>query len=317
MTADTTFDAMGTELRLVVPDDALADCRAFLERFEAALTRFRPDSELCHLNAATAETVRASPLLRAAVSAALWAAEHTNGLVDPTLTTALEAAGYDRSRRAPELPLSEALAAAPPRRAATADPAAHWRAVTVRDHAIRRAPGIRLDVGGTGKGLAADLLARRLAGRQPRLTAGPRRAARGAARLAPHHPRWAVDCGGDLRVSAPPSEPFEVQVRHPLTGEAVHRLRLHEGAVATSGLNVRLWRAPDGTPRHHLLDPATGEPAWTGLIGVTALAPTALEAEARAKAALLSGPKHAARWLQRHGGCAIHDDGDVEPHGNA
>jgi thiamine biosynthesis lipoprotein len=88
-----------------------------------------------------------------------------------------------------------------------------------------------------------------------------------------------------------------------------------DGAVATSGLDVRLWRAPDGEPRHHLLDPATGEPAWTGLIGATALAPTALEAEALAKAALLSGPRQAARWLRHHGGLTVRDDGDVELHG--
>ncbi len=62
---------------------------------------------------------------------------------------------------------------------------------------------------------------------------------------------------------------------------------------------MRLWRAPDGTPRHHLLDPSTLEPAWTGIVGATALAPTAVEAEALAKAALLSGP------AQRAGaGCA-------------
>ena len=109
-----------------------------------------------------------------------------------------------------------------------------------------------------------------------------------------------------------PDDPFEVEVRHPLTGETVHTLHLTRGAVATSGLNVRLWRAPDGTPRHHLLDPSTQQPAWTGLIGATALAPTAVEAEALAKAALLSGPRNAKRWLHRHGGLIVHDDGDVE-----
>ena len=63
------------------------------------------------------------------------------------------------------------------------------------------------------------------------------------------------------------------------------------------GIDRRLWRAPDGSPRHHLLDPSTQQPAWTGLIAATALAPTALEADTLAKAALLSGPDGAARWL--------------------
>ena len=81
-------------------------------------------------------------------------------------------------------------------------------------------------------------------------------------------------------------------------------LRLATGAVATSGLNVRLWRRADGTPAHHLLDPATGDPAWTGVVGATALAPTALEAETLAKAALLSGPPRDAAGWSATAGCS-------------
>jgi thiamine biosynthesis lipoprotein len=281
---DLTFDCMGTNVRLLT--DHAAECRAFLERFDATLSRFRPDSELCRLNAATEPEVPASALLRAAVAAGLSAAERTGGLIDPTLVPQLEAAGYDRTRREPELPLAEALMAAPDRAAAAPNPAAPWSAVTVDDHAITRPPGTRLDTGGVGKGLAADLLAAQLSG------------------------RWALDIGGDLRVNGT----FDVEVRHPLTRETVHTLNLTNGAVATSGIDTRLWRAPDGSPRHHLLDPSTGEPAWTGLITVTALAPTALEAETLAKAALLSGPEHAASWLRRYGGLTVADDGEIELH---
>jgi FAD:protein FMN transferase len=294
MTADVTFPCMGSQARVVVDSQATAAiCRAFLEDFEAALSRFRAGSELCRLNADQRERVPASPLLRAAVRAGLWAAERTGGLVDPTLTGALEAAGYACSRRAPELRLVEALRLAPPRTPASPREAAEWRDIRVDGATITRPPGLRLDTGGTGKGLAADLLAERLAAT----------------------PRWAVDCGGDLRVSAGGGEPFRVDVRHPLTGEAMRELRLSSRAVATSGIDVRLWRGAGGRPAHHLLDPSTGEPAWTGLIGATALAPTALEAEALAKAALLAGPNGAARWLTAHGGLTVRDDGDVEAFG--
>lgn len=278
---DLTFDCMGTSVRLLT--DQADRCRAFLEHFDATLSRFRPASELCRLNADLREEVPVSSLLRAAVSAGLTAAQLTSGLVDPTLVTQLEANGYDRTRRAPELPLAQALRLAPPRTPATPHDDAQWRRITVTAGKVRRPPGVRFDTGGTGKGLAADLLAGELTG------------------------RWAIDCGGDLRVGGEHS----VDVRHPLTHEAIHTLHLEDSAVATSGIDTRLWRAPDGTPKHHLLDPSTGEPAWTGLISVTALAPTALEAEALAKAALLSGPRTAQTWLKRHGGLLITDDGDV------
>ena len=90
------------------------------------------------------------------------------------------------------------------------------------------------------------------------------------------------------------------------------RVRVTDGAIATSGLDRRVWRRPDGSYAHHLLDPSTGEPAWTGLIAATALAPTALEAEALAKAALLSGAQRARRVLAAGGGILVHDSGEVE-----
>jgi thiamine biosynthesis lipoprotein len=278
---DLTFDCMGTTVRLLT--DEADECRSFLERFDATLSRFRPDSELCRLNADPREAVPVSGLLHAAISAGLLAAELTNGLVDPTLVAQLEGNGYDRTRRHPELPVREALEHAPPRTPAQPDPRTPWRRIALTDDTVRRPPGLRFDTGGTGKGLAADLIASRLDG------------------------RYAIDCGGDIRVGGA----FDVEVRHPLTQASFHTLHVEDAAVATSGIDTRLWRAPDGTPRHHLLDPSTGRCAWTGLISVTALAPTALEAEALAKAALLSGPQQAAKWLKRHGGLLVTGDGDV------
>ena len=55
-----------------------------------------------------------------------------------------------------------------------------------------------------------------------------------------------------------------------------------------------------------------GTPAWTGLIGATAIADSALEAETLSKMALLLGPAGAREVLAERGGIVIHDDGDVE-----
>jgi thiamine biosynthesis lipoprotein len=215
--------------------------------------------------------------------------------VDPTLLDVLRRTGYCESRSdvAPAS-LAQALRAAPPRRPARPDPAARWRTVAVDDDAgvIRRPPGLELELGGSVKGWAADLLGARLE----------------------RHGRYAVDCGGDVRVAAGVGAPWEVRVRHPLSGAIAHTLRVREGGVATSGIDQRLWQRDDGGFAHHLIDPATGTPAWTGLIAVTALAPTALEAEALAKAALLSGPAQGRRLLlAHHGGVLVHDDGVVDP----
>jgi thiamine biosynthesis lipoprotein len=84
---------------------------------------------------------------------------------------------------------------------------------------------------------------------------------------------------------------------------------IFEGAAATSGIGKRSWLDADGRPAHHLLDPATGRPAFTGVVQATALAPTAVEAEWRAKAALLSADSS---WLATHGGLVVFDDGHHE-----
>jgi thiamine biosynthesis lipoprotein len=274
---------MGTTVRLLAPAGApLEAVRDGIERLAARLTRFSPDSELSALNADARTAAPASPLLRRAVAAALLGARRTGGLSDPTLLGALEDAGYATSRVGVEpAPLAAALRAAPPRRSAS--PGERWRAIDV-DHAggtISRPPALRLDLGGSAKGLAADWAAHRLA----------------------DFGRFAVDCGGDVRLGG----------THDVLVRGTHEtLRVTDGAVATSGLDRRVWQRPDGSYAHHLLDPSTGEPAWTGLTAATALAPTALEAEALAKAALLSGPEGARRILAAAGGVIVHDCGDSE-----
>ena len=294
--AETTFHCMGSDIRLIAgpgptdPAGALAEARGWLQRSADSLSRFRDDSELTALNRAAEERVACSPLLRAAVGAGIWAAQATGGLVDFTLVGELEAAGYAASRDgALPAPLGQALAAAPPRRAARPHPAQRWRSVRVLDDegAVVRPPGVRLDTGGIGKGLLADALAHRLAAHE-----------------------WVViDCGGDIRIAG---APFPVEVCHPLTGEIVQTLNLDDGGIATSGLDSNVWCRPDGSYAHHLIDPSTGESAWTGLVGATAIAPTALEAETLAKQALLLGPEGAREVLAANGGIAFHDDGEAE-----
>jgi thiamine biosynthesis lipoprotein len=292
---ELAFAAMGTQVRLLAtPGAPLAGARAELERLAARLTRFDAGSELSRLNRDPRTAVPASPALRAAVRAALAGARVTDGLADPTLLGPLERTGYVRSLNGrPRADLHAALHRAPVRRAAQPRSGAEWPLVSVDDRRrlVLRPPGVRLDLGGSAKGLIADRLVAMLAG------AGP----------------CIVDCGGDVSAAGR----HDVEVLHPLTGEPVARLSLDDGAAATSGIGARLWWDPDGRPAHHLLDPATGAPAWTGVLAATALAPAAAMAEALAKAAVLAGPAGAATLLRRYGGVVVTDDGAVQTVGAA
>jgi thiamine biosynthesis lipoprotein len=289
------FNCFGGRVGVVAPEGA--DIRRIRARFESwhrALTRFDPASELSLLNASHAPHVRVSAIMACFVAAAVDAAHRTDGLVDPTLVPEIENAGY-RSELGPSLDLAHSLALAPPRHAARPRPERRWLKVSVdpMTRTVTRPPGVRLDSGGIAKGMFADL----------------------AARLLSDSGSYAVDCAGDVAIGGRDGLERPVLVDDPFGRGTLHELALAAGGVATSGIGRRSWIGPDGLPAHHLLDPSTGRPAYTGVVQATAVAPTAVDAEVRAKAALLSGGEQARLWLD-HGGVLVFDDGShavIEP----
>src|SRR5262249_1971867 len=126
-----------------------------------------------------------------------------------------------------------------------------------------------------------------------------------------------IDCGGDLALGGAARVKRAVEVQSPFDGAVLHRFTLARGGVATTGIARRSWLDASGRPAHHLLDPATGRPAYAGVVQATALAPNGALAEVHAKAAVLSGPESAVDWL-RWGGVIVLEDGSfrvVEPDG--
>jgi thiamine biosynthesis lipoprotein len=268
---------------------AVAAARRSLEGWHERFSRFRPDSELSRLNADPRPAVPVSALMGRFVEAVAAAAAQTGGLVDGTLLGEIEASGYRRDLGRP-LPLPLAVMLAPRRRPARPVRDERWRRVSFDREAgvVRRPPGVGLDSGGLAKGLFADVLAGALDG----------------------HAAFAVDCAGDVRLGGAAGLARPVQVQSPFDGSILHTFAVADGGVATSGIGRRSWLDARNAPAHHLIDPATGRPAFTGVVQVTALAPTALEAEIRAKAAILSGPERAPEWLP-DGGVVVADDGGV------
>jgi thiamine biosynthesis lipoprotein len=300
--AGETFDCFGSVCGAYVigagpagsASDAAALVRIRLLEWHARFSRFLPDSELSLLNADSRERVPVSPLMARFAAAVKAAGALTDGLVDATMVDQIEGAGYGADLGAP-LPLADALRRAPARRPAAAASVQGWRRLEVdlEAGAITRPAGVKLDSGGLAKGLFADALAQTLAG----------------------HASFAVNCAGDLAIGGAAGMGRPVDVASPFDGRTLHTFELHEGGVATSGIGRRSWLTAGGCPAHHLLDPSTGLPAFTGIVQVTALAPSAVLAETYAKAAILSGPRGAARWLP-DGGVIVLDDGShrvIEP----
>lgn len=274
-------------------EQAATWARERLLGWHAQFSRFLPASELSRMNVDPRAAVPASPLLIELAAAVHAAGEITGGLVDATLVDALEAAGYGGDLPCAPAPTGRAVvpppASSPPSGPAAPSPLRHWSTVQV-DRArgvVCRPPGVRLDSGGLVKGLLADVLCGWLE----------------------TYADVVVDCCGDVRFGGTEPGDRDIHIEHPFGGTAA-TLTARGGAVATSGTTGRCWVRADGRAAHHLLDPSTGEPARTGVLQVTALAPTALEAEVLAKWALLSGVDAAPRRLP-HGGVLIDDSGAV------
>ena len=303
-TEERLADVMGTTAHVIVTGGTpgLAE-RAVdaLHALEARWSRFRPDSEISRLNARPGVPVLVSPETFVLVARAVEGWRLTGGRFDPTLLPELRAAGYDRSFELVRAGAGQAGAtdAAPkPTEPESLDARLGAGAIFVDPvvGAVMLPPGTELDPGGIGKGLAADLVVERLL-------------ADGAAGAL-------VSVGGDLRAegAAPGGSGWVVAVADPVDEDRVlDTVGFDAGAVASSWRTKRAWTGPDGSARHHLIDPTTGAPAITGVRGVTVVSGLGWHAEVLAKAAFLAGMPEGARLIADRGaaGLVVTDDGSV------
>lgn len=272
------FTALGTSCEVLctepVADAALAIARAHLDAVDLACSRFRPDSEISRLAAASATRpgyALPSPLFLDYLNAALRVARLTDGLVDPTVGAALLATGYDEDiaavRARDDFP-------------ATAAPVPGWRSVLVASVGLVGTPaGCILDFGSSAKAHAADRVAAELASALPG--------------------GFLVNLGGDIATSGPlPPDGWSIEITDS-TATQLQVIALHGAALTTSSTRHRTWRAGDGF-RHHVIDPRTGDTGSAHWAQVSVWAASALEANAASTAALILGPD-APAWLQRRG----------------
>lgn len=135
------FRSMGCEVVVV---GHVAPVQALFDERDRRFTRFTDDSELARVNRSRGPVVISEQFARA-VEVALWAARHTNGLVDPTLLDALEHAGYDCDFG----DLEDTGPAGPAR-------LGRWRDVRLHGRLLTLPPALRLDLNGVVKSMAVD-----------------------------------------------------------------------------------------------------------------------------------------------------------------
>ena len=283
-----SWKALGTSvLVLTTRDDRLeaatTTVRQVLEDVDAAYSRFREDSELTRVNANAGRTIPISPLLATAIDAALRAARLTDGAVDPTIGRAIRVAGYDDDfpRIAAKGP-HPALPQSGRDIHLRAERVPGWQAIRLdrRSRTVWLPEGVELDLGSTGKALAADLAAK-------------------AAMAAAGEGGVLVSLGGDIGTAGEsPSGGWRILVaedsRVKPSGDG-DVICVPAGGVATSSTTVRRW-SRGGVILHHIIDPQTGLPTSGPFRTVTVVAGTCLDANIASTAAIVRG-EAAIDWL--------------------
>ena len=292
--AEHHFLSMGSHAQVVVvgnaPGELATRAEERLAQLEGRWSRFLPDSDVTRLNQSGDDAVVVSPDTFELLELAKAAWEVTDGLFDPSVLPAMVAAGYDRSFHL----LGASHPPQPRQHPPTPTPGCDAVKLHAPDRTVRTPDDVLLDLGGLGKGHAADVVAAEL------LVGG----ATGAL----------VDLGGDIRVAGdgPADGAWTVGVEHPYDGSLITTLALGDAGVATSTTTVHRWEGPDADA-HHLIDPATGAPAQSDVVAVTVIAADAAWAEVMAKAALIAGTSGGPELIGRFGltGLLVLTDGTV------
>ena len=258
------FRAMSTDVTvtMVGGDPSLLEwVRTRIDLLERRWSRFLPDSEISRLNRADGSPLAVSDDTVNAVRAACAAWVFTRGCFDPTVHDSLLRLGYDETIdavRTREISAAEVVELPAPGCAGIVYDEGKGRGVVMFPR------GVRLDLGGIGKGLAADIAAVGLV----------ERGAAGAL----------VNIGGDVRVvgSSPRGGAWVIEIEDPRTEHRLTAVEVCDGGVATSTTLRRRWRA-GLSGRHHLVAPATGTSTSTSVVGVSVVAGTAAWADALSK----------------------------------
>lgn len=242
-----------------------------MRRVDEAMSTYKPTSELSIVNARAAqEPIKISAELFELLSTAVEYSRITDGAFDVTYASV----GYMYDFRKHVRPDEKQIAAALP--------GINYRHLELdrKNSTVHFArSGVRVDLGGIGKGHAVD---------------------RGIAVLQARGVEHAlVTAGGDSRIIGDRfGKPWVVGIRHPdRKEEVIARIPLEDASISTSGDYERYFDE-NGVRYHHIIDPKTGHSA-SKVRSATVIGPTATRTDGLSKTAFVLGPEKAIEIYNR------------------
>ena len=254
--------------------DAIEKGFAEIHRLEEILSTWIPESELSRVNAAAGNApVKVSPETIEVLEHSLAMARLTDGGFNVAIGPAVEAWNVSREGR---IPSQEALDAA---RSLMDLSEVHVNKEAGTVYLARS--GMRVDVGGIGKGYAADSAARVM--QEAGAAAG------------------VVAISGDIKTFGrlPDGQRFVFGIQHPRqeSGITLGRLELEDEAVSTAG-DYQRYFLKNGIRYHHILDPRTLRPARLAQ-SVTIVARSGVLADGLDTGIFVMGPEQGMALIER------------------
>lgn len=269
-----SYQVMGTQMTLTAytADEAKAvlafdDAFREMKRLEDLLTVWKPDSDVSRINAAAGQAaVQVQPETMECLQLSVHFAQLTTGKFDPTFgaLSGLWRFDHDQDDQIPDPAEVRRRLKLIDYRKLSLDPE--------RSTAKLERPGMKLHLGGIGKGYAVDKTVALLR-------------ARG-------FQDFMVQAGGDLYVAGTKGDrAWRVGIRDPRGPPSSYfaASEVTDASFSTSGDYERSF-LKDGVRYHHILDPATGNPAMA-CRSVTIMAKDAVTADGISKGVFILGPE--------------------------
>ena len=244
-----------------------------IKRLERLLSTWRSDSELSHVNAEAGHLpVQVSQETLALVVRSMEMAQLTDGGFNITVGPAVEVWSFTERQHIPNGEELQRL-----------KPLVDWTTVQINKEArtiFLPSKGMRIDIGGIGKGYAAD----RAVDEMKR--AGAR--------------SGVVALSGDIKTFGvlPERDGFPIGIKHPREDETlIAVIDLKDEAISTAGDYERFFER-DGVRYHHILNPRTLQPA-RGCQSVTVIAKEGAVADGLDTGIFVLGPTRGMELVER------------------
>ncbi len=253
--------------------------RGELDRVEALMSTYRPDSEVSRFNASK-ETGASFPIsvdTRRVIEAAQRVSEESGGAFDITVRPLVGLWGFGAGAKV-DRPSEEQVERARAR--------VGYRQLELTEAGLgKRLAELEIDLSAIAKGYAVDRVVEVL------VDSGVE--------------ACLVEVGGEVRIRGEkqPGVPWRIGIEQPTEGgERVARevVQLRRGAIATSG-DYRNFYEEGGVRRSHTIDPRTGKPVVHALASVSVAHELTMLADAYATALSVLGPSEGYRFAVEHG----------------